>query len=159
MRRSAPIASGTAIAFMRAATKSKNKKGVDMKILTILSLMAVSVFSGAAFANGQNSHEAVVPVIDVYVPSGFDSSSDAFVVVNGLFPSTCYKLKNATVNHVGPALHEVSTKAFVLEGTCLMVMVPFHKEVQLGKLAQGDHILRFINGDSTYMDRHLVIEK
>lgn len=129
-----------------------------MKFLKLLSLVAISMFSGGMIASAQDNHETIVPVNDVYIPSGFDSSSDAFVVVSGLFPNSCYKLRDGSVTHIGPMLHEVRAKAFVLEGTCLMVLVPFHKEVQLGKLSTGDHTLRFMNGDNTYMDRHLVIE-
>ena len=31
-------------------------------------------------------------------------------------------------------------------------------EVQLGKLSVGDHKIHFMNGDGTYMEKHLTIE-
>lgn len=127
---------------------------------TLIYVVAVAMgFSAGAFAKDGDVHSKVVPVTDAYIPSGFDSGSDAFVVVNGLFPHTCYKLSSAKVEHVGPALHEVSTVANVTEGLCLTVMVPFSKEVQLGKLGVGEHKIHFMNGDGTYMEKRLVIEQ
>lgn len=132
-----------------------------MKFLTIL--VAGILLSGAASADTnpprQNEKEVIVGANDAYIPSGFDSSSEAFVVVNGLFSNSCYRLTAAQVDHVGPALHEVRVKAMVTEGMCLMVLVPFHQEAQLGKLSVGDHSLHFMNGDGTYWEKHLTIEQ
>lgn len=131
-----------------------------MKSLMIL--VMGTLLAGTAFADSPNKpgeREVVVGVNDAYVPSGFDSSSDAFVVVNGLFSNSCYRLKAAEVQHVGAALHEVKVKAIVTEGLCLMVLVPFHQEAQLGKLAVGDHSIHFMNGDGTFWEKHLTIEQ
>jgi hypothetical protein len=87
-----------------------------------------------ALANEAKTREVVVSVSDAYLPSGFDSSYDAYVVVSGLFPNSCYRLKETRTEHIGPALHEVSTYATVTEGLCLMVLLPFNKEASLGKL-------------------------
>jgi len=130
-----------------------------MKFSFLMAATMILGFSSAAMAKDGDVHEAVIGINDVYVPSGFDSSSDAFIVANGLFPHSCYKLKGADVEHVGQALHQVTVKANVTEGLCLTVMIPFHKEVQLGKLAVGDHAIRMMNGDGTYMEKHLTIEQ
>lgn len=129
-----------------------------MKAKFILVLMA-GVFSMPwAYAETPKTKEVIVGVSDAYIPSNFDSSSDAFAVVNGLFPNSCYRMSGAKVEHVGSALHEVTTYANVTEGLCLMVMVPFHKEVALGKLNLGEHQIRFLNGDGTYLEKRLTIE-
>ena len=131
-----------------------------MKTFLMLATAAmISSFSMNAYAKDGDVREKVVGINDVYIPSGFDSGSEAFVVVNGLFPHSCYKLKGVKVDHVGPALHEVTTVADVTEGLCLTVIIPFHREVQLGKLAVGEHQLRFMNGDGTYMEKRLTIEQ
>ena len=131
-----------------------------MKTWMVLAFVAMAAsVSTVSFAKEGDVHAKVVPITGAYIPSGFDSSSDAFVVVNGLFPHTCYKLSEVKVDHVGPALHEVSTVANVTEGLCLTVMVPFSKEVQLGKLGTGEHKIHFLNGDGTYMEKRLVIEQ
>lgn len=126
-----------------------------MKFLIVASA-TVMFLASAAFAN---TREMVVNISDVYVPSGFDSSSETFVVVNGLFFNTCYSLKGTKVEHVGPSLHEVTTLANVKEGMCLGGITPFHKEVQLGRLAVGAHRIHFLNGDRTYLEKRLTIER
>lgn len=127
--------------------------------LIILSVLMIPAFSSVSSAKEGDVHETIVPVSDVYIPSGFDSGSDVFLVVNGWFPHSCYQLKDTRVDHIGTNLHEVRTVASVTEGLCLTVIVPFHKEVQLGKLSIGEHKIRFMNGDGTYMEKGLVIEQ
>ncbi|HEY8278784.1 MAG TPA: hypothetical protein VIH99_04130 [Bdellovibrionota bacterium] len=130
-----------------------------MKSLLIIAAAAMTfTFSAPASARDGDVHEKVIGISDVYVPSNFDSRSDAFVVVNGWFPHSCYKLKSVKVDHLGPTLHQVTTVANVTEGLCLTVIIPFHKEVQLGKLNVGEHKIQFMNGDGTYMEKQLTIE-
>ena len=129
-----------------------------MKAKFALVLLTGLISIPLARAESPASKEVVVGVSDAYIPSNFDSSSDAFAVVNGLFPNSCYRLSGAKVEHVGSALHEVTTYANVTQGLCLMVLLPFHKEVGLGKLSVGEHQIRFLNGDGTYLERRLTIE-
>jgi hypothetical protein len=46
----------------------------------------------------------------------------------------------------------------VSQGMCLMVLIPFQKDIRLGKLDSGEHQLKFLNGDGTYMERTLKVE-
>lgn len=124
----------------------------------LLSFFAAFLAIPASYADGPRTRDVVVSISDAYIPSGFDSNSEAFVVVNGIFPNSCYRLKEAKVDHVGANLHEVTTYATVTEGMCLMVLVPFTKEVRVGKLTTGDHKVRFMNGDGTYMEKAITIE-
>ena len=130
-----------------------------MKTFSMILAAAALIFTNTAIAKDGDVHEKVIGINDVYVPSGFDSRSDAFIVANGWFPHSCYKLKGAEVEHVGTALHQVTLKANVTEGLCLTVIIPFHKEVQLGKLVVGEHNIHMMNGDGTYMEKHLTIEQ
>lgn len=125
--------------------------------LTLSALLLLS--SGLASAEERaQPKDIVVGISDAYIPSNFDSGSDAFVVINGLFPNSCYKLKSADAKHIGANLHEVQAVAAVTGGLCLTVMVPFHREVQLGKLDAGTHSIRFLNGDGTFWEKQVVIE-
>jgi hypothetical protein len=124
----------------------------------LLSLFAAFLAIPASYADVPLTRDVVVSISDAYIPSGFDSNSDAFVVVNGIFPNSCYRMKEAKVDHIGTSLHEVTTYATVTEGMCLMVLVPFNKEVRVGKLTTGEHKVRFMNGDGTYMERALTVE-
>lgn len=130
-----------------------------MKTLTTLFAMAMMIVSMPLVRAAEGDvHEKIIGITDAYIPSGFDSASDSFIVVNGLFPHSCYKMKAVEVNNVTPFLQEVTAKADVTEGLCLTVIVPWHREVQLGKLSVGEHKIRFMNGDGTYMEKRLTIE-
>ena len=41
---------------------------------------------------------------------------------------------------------------------CAMHMVPFQKDVDLGRLQSGQHTLRFLNSDGTYFDQLITVE-
>ena len=125
------------------------------------SLLALtSVASAAQQTPPQNTDgkEIQIAVSDAYVPGGFDSNSDAFVVTNGMFPNGCYRWGRAEVSNLPDRVHEVKTFAKVQQGMCLMVLVPFTKEVQLGKLDQGTHKVRFVNADGTFIEKQLNVE-
>jgi hypothetical protein len=133
------------------------KQGVCVMKTLFLALMAGLMFVNLPIARADGSHDQMISMNDAYIPNNFDTSSDAFVVVNGMFPNSCYRFKEAKVDHISPTLHEVRAYATVTEGLCLMVLVPFQKEVQLGKLVAGDHAIHFVNGDGTYWEKHLTI--
>lgn len=102
--------------------------------------------------------DVYIGINDAYVPGGFDSEADSFVVVSGIFPNGCYKWKEGQVTNLDPKTHEIRSLATVSQGMCLMVLIPFSKEIRLGKLETGIHTLRFMNGDGTYLEKSLKIE-
>lgn len=127
---------------------------------TVLALGLVFVANNSfAYGDAPQEKEVQVGINDVYVPSGFDSSSDVYVVTSGIFPNGCYKWNRADVNHKDSYTHEVKTIASVSQGMCIMVLVPFTKEVRLGKFDPGKHTLRFLNGDGTYLEKSINIEQ
>lgn len=123
-----------------------------------LALVGAIVISQVAQA-GVEEREVQVGFSDAYVPSGFDSNSDTFVVASGLFPNGCYRWKEASVQHPTANVHEIRASATVSQGMCLMVLVPFTKEIHLGKLGVGVHQVRLLNGDGTYIEKQLHIEE
>jgi len=102
--------------------------------------------------------EVVIGISDAYVPGGFDSEADAYVVANGIFPNGCYRWKGAEVKDVNAFNHEVTSTALVSQGMCIMVLIPFTKEIRLGKLQSGEHHLKFLNGDGTFVEKTMKIE-
>ena len=102
--------------------------------------------------------DVVIGLSDVFVPGGFNSEAEAYVVANGLFPNGCYRWKGAVVKNVGPQQHEIKASASVSQGMCLMVLIPFSKEIKLGKLSRGEHKLKYINGDGTYFEKDLKVD-
>jgi hypothetical protein len=131
-----------------------------MKTVQLLASVAAFVLmhSPTAFADQPQYKEVQIGISDAYIPGGFDSESDAYVVANGVFPNGCYRWKNAEIRHVDAFNHEVKSIATVSQGMCIMVMVPFTKEIRLGKLSSGKHALRFMNGDGTYLEKSLQVE-
>ena len=128
-----------------------------MKAL-VMSLLVAGIGLAANVSTAAEK-EGLVGVSEVYIPSGFDKESDVFVVVSGVFPNSCYRWKEAKVATDKQAnITEVRSTASVSQGMCLMVLVPFQKEVQLGKLGAGEHKVRFMSGDGTYLEKTLVIE-
>lgn len=131
-----------------------------MKTKLALSLLALTIYAMplAQAEEPAPGKETLITIGDAYIPSSFDSNTEAFVVVTGLFPNSCYRFSEAKVEHIGENLHEVRAYAKVTEGLCLMVMVPYSKEVQIGKLAVGTHSIKFVNGDGTFWEKSLTIE-
>ncbi|MNL75300.1 hypothetical protein D3C87_2010820 [compost metagenome] len=79
-------------------------------------------------------------------------------MVNGIFQNGCYKWKRAEVDHMDDFHHTVKSIASVSQGMCIMVLMPFQKEVQLGRFVTGKHTLRFDNGDGTYFEKTMIVE-
>jgi hypothetical protein len=131
-----------------------------MKSLTILLTAAcLSMISSQSFADSTPvTQDRVVALSDVFVPGGFDSNSDAYVVVSGIFPNGCYKWKGASKKDVGAFEHEITSTASVSQGMCIQVLVPFTKDIRLGRLPSGSHTLRFLSNDGTYIEKNLVVE-
>lgn len=129
-------------------------------ILNLIAALSFVGFASSAFAGQQQAptKEVTVAVNNVYVPAGFDSTTDSYVVVSGVFPNGCYKWKGAEVANPTTFEHEVTSKAVVSQGMCIQVLVPFSTDVKLGKLQTGKHTLKFMSNDGTYMQRELVIE-
>jgi len=128
-------------------------------------VLVLSMTGGAYAAPGQlqllrvptEGAEVAANISSVFVPSGF-SNADPFVVISGLFPNSCYAWTRAEVTHVEPTLHIIRAMARVRSGMCLMVIVPYTEEAQLGKLDAGEHTLRFMSADGTYLEKKLTIE-
>lgn len=129
------------------------------RIFVLVCVVSCS-FVGAAYSAGAvpASQDLIISINDAFIPSGFDTGSDAFVVISGLMPNGCYHYKGSTVKNVSTTVHEVTATATVSSGMCPMVILPYSRDVQLGKLVSGDHTVRFLNGDGTYWEKHLTVE-
>ena len=101
--------------------------------------------------------EVAVSVMDAYIPNGLKGGDDAYVVVNGLFPNSCYTLERAEVKHISDFSHQIRTIAKVRSGICLRVLVPYNKEISLGALKSGVHTLKFSADDDTYFEKTMTI--
>jgi len=106
------------------------------------------------------SKESVVGINSAFIPGGFDSSSDVYAIVSGIYPNSCYSWQRADVEPTDSQnVIRVTAVASVTQGMCMMVLVPFQREVLIGTLPVGDYTLRFSNGEGTYFDEALSIEQ
>lgn len=129
-----------------------------MKKIFALALIVIAAHVSTAVAADGGDREVQVGITGAFVPGGFDSNSDAYVVVSGVFQNGCYKWSRAEMTNRDEFNHDIVTKATVTPGMCIMVLVPFQKEVRLGKLPAGKHSLKFLNGDGTYIEKTLSVE-
>lgn len=105
------------------------------------------------------SKEVTIAVNDAFVPEFVDRNTDAKIVLTGMFPNSCYRWSRTEVSNSDATNHQVKAMAMVtVNSMCLMVLVPYSKEVNLGRLAAGEHTLRFVSGDETYFERKLVVQ-
>lgn len=127
----------------------------------ISSFVMLGLVSAAHFAkaDGPVVKEVTMAVNDVFVPEVVESGKDAKIVLSGMFPNSCYRWSRAQVVTSQETFHEIKAMASVTVNTmCLMVLVPYSKEVNLGQLSAGEHTLRFVSGDDTYFERKLIVQ-
>jgi hypothetical protein len=128
-----------------------------MNRFLISALMLLTGAQTQIHATVIETKEVYINLSDVFVPSETKSSGESYVVISGMFQNGCYSWNRAEVTHKNDFEHEIKVVANVSQGMCIMVLVPYSKEVMLGKLIQGEHTLRFINGDNTYFERPMNI--
>lgn len=127
----------------------------------LLSAVAVTIFIlglGAGADDQMKEKEVVMPILGVMVPSDVKSQEPVRIVVNGMFPNPCYQWYTAKIGHEDTYTHVVQIIAKVKPVMCIQVMVPFTKEISLGKLEVGSHTLKFPSSDGTSFEKTLVVK-
>ena len=125
---------------------------------TILNGLIILLSLSASAQEWSGYKDVVVGVNSAFIPSGFDSETDAYVAASGHYPNTCYSFKESLVTHVSDFVHEVQMVARVKQSVCMMMLVPYTIEVNLGQLASGKHRVSFLAGDGTQFDKFFDIE-
>lgn len=130
-----------------------------MESLKILITTALFV-SASLFATEKQTVEKDSNVLftDMYIQKSHGVVEAQEVLVSGVFPNGCYKWAKAEVEHKDKFTHEIHGIAKVTQGVCIMVMVPFTKEVDLGQLDKGTHTVRAMNGDGTVIEKTFEIK-
>lgn len=102
--------------------------------------------------------EVVITVSDVLAPAKVPSTEDVKVVVSGMFPNSCYNWSRAEVIEKAEGTFHVRAMAMVAQTMCLMMLVPYTKEINLGRLSAGEHTLKFLNADETWFEKRILVE-
>ncbi len=107
--------------------------------LVLFVLMAASI-------KGYAGNDPFLPkTVDVaighaYIPQGFDSNDRTQFVIEGYLPNTCYRLAETETKY--DELKKtlvVKQKAYLYNGLCLQVIVPFNRTVEFGILGSGSY--------------------
>jgi hypothetical protein len=123
-----------------------------MKSMAVL-FATIFIASANLFAEQATQKETQVNVSDVYIQRSRGVVEAQELLLTGLFPNGCYKWVRADVKHETDYIHEVRAIGKVTQGMCIMVMVPFTKEVDLGVLKEGTHTVRVMNADGTSIEK------
>lgn len=103
-----------------------------MKSILISLIFSLTAVSAIAQTEGPDEKVAV-SVSKAYIPQGFDNNDVTRIVVEGVFPNTCYKLgKNSVKVNPDTNTIEVTQMAYVYKEMCLMMLVPFNQSVEVG---------------------------
>lgn len=134
-----------------------------LKSLVFLFLMCGMTLSAGANSVrsqlfSQNTKQVVLSVQDVYFLKANNEKSATRMIVNGLFPNSCYSFNRIAVEHADKFVHKVRVYANVTQGVCLMVLSPYTMEGDLGMLPRGSHRIIFVAGDGTSFDKTLQVE-
>ncbi|MBX3022459.1 MAG: hypothetical protein KF799_12370 [Bdellovibrionales bacterium] len=102
--------------------------------------------------------EVPITVTEVAVPSEVNKSTEAYVMMSGQFPNSCYKLSRTEVTHPDTFTHEIIAYAQILDEVCLMKIVDFTFEVELGILLPGEHTVIVQSGDGRVFQNKLLVQ-
>lgn len=117
-----------------------------MKKLTLM-LAALTIFA----VHASTPEEILVPIDDIYVPTGFDSNDNSEVIISGYLPNLCHKAPAAKTEIVGNTINIKLTalKYHSSNPMCPEVVVPFLETVKMGLLDKGDYKI-LVNGKSPF---------
>lgn len=132
-------------------------------LFAIIATFSVNSFSdvhiGSTFGKlsaareDKQESEALLLVTEALIPQGQNARSVAVAEIQGLFPNDCYAFERVDVSSPQDFVHEVRLVATVREGMCLLYVTPFQRQVPLGQLEAGTHLIRFMNPDGTAIER------
>lgn len=116
-----------------------------MKHLLIIALSAF-MFCQVQAGGGTTTEVNYLPE-KVFVPSGFDDNDTIQIILEGSFPNSCYKSGPVQVKK-DPESKEIQITHVAYKTTgqnCLMMIVPYFVEVDLGRLPQGDYQVSIVD--------------
>lgn len=111
----------------------------------VIFIAAVGFNCGASADNlpaDPNQPDVVsVPLTNAYIPNGFDSNDRVRLMVEGYFPSTCYRVREPQVDKIDSSIG-VKQTAFKYNGPCLWMMVSYSQPVNVGILRSSTYTLK-----------------
>lgn len=119
------------------------------KTLILAGVLGSGLNSAGSMAQDDSIPSIVpTPVSKVFIPAGFDDNDNVQAVIQGYFPSSCYRVGTSSVT-VDQQTNTVAIQAhaYRYQGQlCLQALTPFIQEVKIGFLRQGKYRV-IVNGD------------
>lgn len=129
-----------------------------MKNLIITLLIALGMQSAKAAADFEKK-EISITISNAFIAETIDRDQDAKIVLSGTFPNSCYSWSRTEVSKPTSSRFIIQAKAYVLTNAeCLMVIIPYMNEVNLGKLPAGQYVVHFVSGDATYFEKKFTVQ-
>ena len=81
-------------------------------------------------------------VLKAWIPIGFDSNDRTQILIDGILPSTCYRVGSYSAR-VDGAAKVISLRQNVdsYHGLCLQMIIPFTQTVNIGHLDSGEYTI------------------
>lgn len=117
---------------------------LNKTLITFALLLSGSVFAGTPV-------KTLVPVENVYSPSGFDSNDNTEIIVSGYLPNLCHKKPETEFKITGNKI-EITLSALKYDPSnpfCAEMIVPFLEKVDVGVLDKGTYDI-VVNGKTVY---------
>lgn len=109
-----------------------------MKSISSFLLGALAFGGVAAYAVTTEPLLVKIPIRKAYIPVGFDSNDRAEVVITGILPDSCYKMgPSRAIVDADKQIVAVEQTAYLFEGYCTDMIIPFVQVVQVGMLPKG----------------------
>lgn len=98
------------------------------------------IMSYAAGAEENQPKGVGWPLLQAYIPTGFDDNDKVQVTVTGEFPNTCFRVGSYTssVDPVAQTIH-VGSVANSYLGICLPMLIPFTQVIDVGLVPPGNY--------------------
>lgn len=84
--------------------------------------------------------QVAMPFQRLFAIDGFDSNDVVQLTFEGRLPNTCYRVGPAQARVAAGRIEVVST-AYLYDGPCLEVLVPFEQSIEVGPLPAGRYVV------------------
>jgi len=107
-------------------------------------ILFVTLLTTAGFARAENPPASAtedttapavekVPLMRAYIPGGFDSKNRVRLMVEGMFPNTCYRIREPEIIKTNSTI-AITQTALKYNEPCLDMMVSYSQTVNVGLL-------------------------
>jgi hypothetical protein len=122
------------------------QKGDHMFKPTAILILLSLIFSISSLADN-TPVKVDTSMGQAYIPDGFDDNDNVQIVGAGVFPNSCYRPADPDVQvNIEKKEITLTPKAYMYNGYCLQVLLPFEMTFNLGPLKAGTYSIKKLGG-------------